>query len=71
MNDAIIEAASKVLTSGLWTHDFAITCKQAKVLGLDVSKNISREILDLIALYPQPITGMPSVEYIQASHKKA
>jgi ClpP class serine protease len=67
MDAAAIEAASKVLTSGIWTHDFAITCHQAKELGLDVSKNIPNEILELIALYPQPIMGVPSVEYLQAS----
>lgn len=66
-----IEAASKVLTSGIWTHDFAITYRQAKELGLDVSKNIPNEILDLIALYPQPIMGMPSVEYLHATHRKS
>jgi ClpP class serine protease len=70
MDAAAIEAASKVLTSGIWTHDFAITFHQAKELGLDVSKNIPNEILELIVLYPQPIMGTPSVEYLHASRRK-
>ncbi len=64
LDKSAIERVSESLTSGVWTHDFAITYRQAKKLGLPVSTNIPNEILDLIALYPQPIVGTPSVEYL-------
>jgi ClpP class serine protease len=65
-----IETVSKSLTSGVWTHDFAITYRQAKELGLPVTTNIPNEILDLTALYPQPIIGTPSVEYLPSSARR-
>ncbi|MEK8095513.1 hypothetical protein WOC76_23950 [Methylocystis sp. IM3] len=64
LDASAIEMVSESLTSGAWTHDFAITYRQAKKLGLPVTTNIPNEILDLIALYPQPIIGTPSVEYL-------
>jgi ClpP class serine protease len=65
-----IEKVSKSLTSGVWTHDFAITYQQAKHLSLPVSTDIPNEVLDLIALYPQPIIGTPSVEYLPTSARR-
>ena len=64
LDTSAIEMVSESLTSGVWTHDFAITYRQAKKLGLPVTTNIPNDILDLIALYPQPIIGTPSVEYL-------
>ncbi len=64
LDASAIEMVSESLTSGVWTHDFAITYRQAKKLGLPVTTNIPNEVLDLIALYPQPIIGTPSVEYL-------
>jgi ClpP class serine protease len=65
-----IEKVSESLTSGVWTHDFAITFRQARELRLPVSTDIPNEVLELIALYPQPIMGTPSVEYLPTSARR-
>ena len=70
LETASIETESKSLTSGVWTHDFAITYRQARELRLPVSTDIPNEILELIALYPQPIMGTPSVEYLPTSARR-
>ena len=55
---------AQLLTGGTWTHDFAITFEAAKVLGLPVSSELPKEILDLMNLFPQPMRQIPAVEYI-------
>jgi ClpP class serine protease len=60
------EAASELageLTSGRWTHDYPIGVEEARALGLPVSTNIPDEILDLLALFPQPLRTIQSVEF--------
>jgi ClpP class serine protease len=51
------------LTSGRWTHDYPITVSEAKALGLNVNTDMPEEILDLMALFPQPVRMSQSVEY--------
>ncbi|MBD3883932.1 ATP-dependent Clp protease proteolytic subunit [Phormidium tenue FACHB-886] len=58
--DRIIEA----LTTGVVTHDYPVSVEEAKALGLPVTAGLPREIYDLMELYPQPMTGRPSVQYI-------
>ena len=55
---------ASLLSQGTWTHDYPITFGAAKSLGLPVSPDMPKEILDLMALYPQPVRQVPSVEYI-------
>lgn len=55
---------AQLLTGGTWTHDFAITFETARSLGLRVSSEIPKEILDLMSLFPQPMRQIPAVEYI-------
>lgn len=62
---------AKTLTSGRWTHDYAITADEARDLGLPVSVQLPKEVLDLLALYPQPILEMPSVEYLPSPHSRS
>jgi len=52
------------LASGRWTHDYALTAKEARDLGLNVKGGIPASILRLMQLYPQPVRMMPSVEYL-------
>jgi ClpP class serine protease len=62
-----VEAAEKIATTlsdGRWTHDYPITAKRAKNLGLPVSTDPPEEVRQLIRLYPQPRGRRPSVEYI-------
>lgn len=59
---------AKTLTSGRWTHDYAITAKEAIELGLPVVTDMPDDVLELVSLYPQPIRTMPSVEYLPYPH---
>lgn len=57
-------SVAELLTTGAWTHDFPISAEVAKELGLNVSTDMPRDILQLMALFPQPVRSTPSVEYI-------
>jgi hypothetical protein len=58
---------SRLLTRGAWTHDYPITCEQAKQLGLNVTSEVPPEFFELMKLFPQPVRRTPSVEY---SHER-
>jgi ClpP class serine protease len=58
---------ARVLSEGTWTHDYPITYERAKELGLPVNANMPRSVLELMALYPQPVRQYPSVEYLPGS----
>lgn len=58
--DRIIET----LTTGQVTHDYPILVEEAKDLGLPITAGLPKEIYDLMELYPQPMSGRPSVQYI-------
>lgn len=60
------EQTAEILTSGRWTHDYPITADEARSLGLQVSDAMPEEVLDLMALYPQPNRTTPAVEYLPA-----
>ncbi|RME61872.1 MAG: hypothetical protein D6780_00850 [Candidatus Dadabacteria bacterium] len=55
---------ARLLSSGKWTHDFAITYDYAKELKLPVSDKMPNEVLELLTLYPQPVKRVPTVEYL-------
>jgi ClpP class serine protease len=61
------EAARVVeeLISGKWTHDYPITAFHAAMLGLPVSREMPEGVFELLALYPQPVVGSPTVEYLR------
>jgi ClpP class serine protease len=54
---------ARLLTRGAWTHDYPITCEQAKQLGLNVTSDMPNEFYELMGLFPQPVRRTPSVEY--------
>lgn len=61
-----VEAAKDLadkLTSGTWTHDYPISVGEAKALGLNVNTDMPEEMLDLMALFPQPVRMSQSVEF--------
>lgn len=58
--DAIIDR----LTTGQVTHDYPIAVEEAKDIGLPITVGLPMEIYNLMELYPQPMTGRPSVQYI-------
>ena len=55
---------ARLLSQGTWTHDYAITFEAAQALGLPVSPEIPKEILELMSLFPQPTRQIPAVEYL-------
>lgn len=54
---------SQLLTQGTWTHDYPITCDEARRLGLKVRTDMPAELLELMTYYPQPIRRTQSVEF--------
>ncbi len=61
---------AKKLTEGHWTHDYPITAKEAKDLGLPVSTDMPEIIYQLMSLYPQPVRRIPTVEYLPEPRTK-
>lgn len=55
---------TRVLTTGVWTHDYPIKAEDARKMGLPVSTELPREVMELMQLYPQSAQRRPSVEYI-------
>ena len=52
------------LTTGQVTHDYPVSVEEASDLGLSVTAGLPMEIYTLMDLYPQPMTGRPTVQYI-------
>ena len=63
MSHEAAQALAEKLTSGRWTHDYPIGAEEAKELGLNVNTNMPDEILELLALFPQPVRTTQSVEF--------
>lgn len=57
------------LASGTWTHDYPITVREARTLGLPVSTDMPAEVYDLMQLYPQTAQRRPSVEYVPLPYR--
>jgi ClpP class serine protease len=55
LDKAAAEALADKLAGGHWTHDYALTATEASALGLPVSVNMPREVIELMKLYPQPV----------------
>ena len=59
------ETLAQKLSTGTWTHDYPISAEEARELGLPVSTEIPDRVLELMALYPQPVhTQQGGVEYL-------
>ncbi|MCU0548787.1 MAG: hypothetical protein MUC48_05515 [Leptolyngbya sp. Prado105] len=65
-----IESVIDALTTGKVTHDYPITVEEASEMGLPINVGLSREIYDLMELYPQPQGGRPSVQYIPLPYER-
>ena len=57
------EAIAEKLVGGYWTHDYALTAKEAKSLGLPVKVGMPLKVMGLMKLYPQPVQ-QSNVEYL-------
>jgi ClpP class serine protease len=60
---------AKLLSSGTWTHDYPITCRHAREIGLTVRCDMPENILRLMQLYPQPVRRHRSVEYLPTPYR--
>lgn len=64
-------AVAEKLSSGAWTHDYPIWSEEARELGLPVSTEMPDRVLELMALYPQPVrTQAGGVEYLPVPRPK-
>ena len=63
MEQAAAEALADKLAGGHWTHDYALTAKEAGELGLPVKVEMPTDVLELMKLYPQPVQRS-GVEYL-------
>ncbi|MGA7262711.1 MAG: ATP-dependent Clp protease proteolytic subunit [Stellaceae bacterium] len=65
------ETLAQKLATGTWTHDYPISAEEARELGLPVSTEIPDRVLELMALYPQPVhTQQGGVEYLPIPRQK-
>ena len=65
------EALAQKLATGTWTHDYPISAEEARELGLPISTEIPDRVLELMALYPQPVhTQQGGVEYLPFPRQK-
>jgi ClpP class serine protease len=63
-------AVAEQLTSGRWTHDYPITASEARELGLPINTDMPQDVLDLLALFPQPVRMNQSVEFGPGSNRR-
>ncbi len=61
---------AKILTEGRWTHDYPLTVKKLKELGIEINTNVPKKVYKLLELYPQPMGSKPSVYYIPVPYNK-
>ena len=64
MDAQAASALAAKLATGTWTHDYPISTDEARDLGLPVSTAMPIEVLQLLALYPQPVNRQGGVEYL-------
>ncbi|HQE92550.1 MAG TPA: ATP-dependent Clp protease proteolytic subunit [Anaerolineae bacterium] len=65
MEEEAARALAAKLSTGMWTHDYPISAEEARALGLPVSTDMPNEVLQLMALYPQPVKQQGGgVEYL-------
>jgi ClpP class serine protease len=65
------EALAELLATGTWTHDYPITSDEAASMGLPVKTEMPREVLQLMALFPQPVRRQRTVEYVPEPRRTA
>ncbi|HUK59909.1 MAG TPA: ATP-dependent Clp protease proteolytic subunit [Stellaceae bacterium] len=71
MPAAEADRLADTLSQGRWTHDYPISAAAAKELGLPVTTDMPEDVLELMALYPQPVRRSGSgVEYLPLPHPK-
>jgi ClpP class serine protease len=62
--EADAERIATKLSSGEWTHDYALDVEGLRELGIAVTDEMPREVYELMDLFPQTSQRRPSVEFI-------
>jgi ClpP class serine protease len=62
--EADAERIATKLSSGEWTHDYALDIAGLRELGIAVSEQMPREVYELMDLFPQTSQRRPGVEFI-------
>jgi len=57
-------AVAEQLSSGRWTHDYPIAGDEARELGLNVSNDMPKEIMELMEHFPDTVRKTGSVRFI-------
>ena len=65
VSDNAAIAIAQQLSSGRWTHDYPIAFREARELGLNVSEDMPKELLELMALFPESIKRSSGVKYLE------
>lgn len=65
VSDNAAIAIAEQLSSGRWTHDYPIAHDEARELGLNVSNDMPKEIMDLMGLFPETIRRTSGVKYVE------
>ena len=71
MSNAEARRLARTLSTGKWTHDYPITCEEARELGLSVSTEVPEGIFQFMTLFPQPTSRRPSVQYVPLPYREA
>jgi ClpP class serine protease len=70
MSGAESKRLARTLSTGKWTHDYPITCEEARELGLSVSTEVPEDIFKFMTLFPQPASRRPSVQYVPLPYRE-
>ena len=65
------ERIATKLSSGEWTHDYALDPGELRALGVAVQEEMPREVYDLMDLFPQTSQRRPGVEFIPLPYAPA
>lgn len=57
-------AVAEQLSSGRWTHDYPIAGAEARELGLNVSNDMPKDIMELMELFPDTVRRTGSVRFV-------
>lgn len=65
VSDNAAISISEQLSSGRWTHDYPINHAEASELGLNVSNDMPKDIMEMMALFPDSVRRAKSVKYVE------
>jgi ClpP class serine protease len=70
-SEADAERIATKLSSGEWTHDYALDVEELRELGIGVSEEMPRDVYDLMDLFPQASQRRPGVEFVPIPYPPA